>query len=174
MCRSAALSTSSRRAVPAASRSAASAVTRLIDMGLDPFSFADARGCVLAQRLARRVCVACREERGGTETELEALNRTLVEAGGRPLEVRVGAGFRLWRGKGCGVCGETGYKGRVALHEVLLVDEGIKAMIHKRASAEIVRDAAMHAGMRTLLEDGVAKTLTGETDLRQVIAVCAR
>lgn len=154
--------------------SAPETIVRLLDMGLDPFSFADALVCVLAQRLARRVCVACREEREGTQDELDALNRTLVDAGGRPLEVRVGVGFRLWRGKGCAVCGDSGYKGRVALHEVLLIDEGIKVMIHKRASAELLRDAAMHAGMRTLLEDGVAKTLAGETDLRQVIAVCSR
>jgi len=154
--------------------SAPETIVRLLDMGLDPFSFADALVCVLAQRLARRVCVACREEREGTQVELDALNQTLIDAGGRPLEVQVGAGFRLWRGKGCATCGESGYKGRVALHEVLLIDDGIKAMIHKRASAELIRDAAMHAGMRTLLEDGVAKTLAGETDLRQVIAVCSR
>ncbi len=149
-------------------------VTRLLDIGLDPFSFADALVAVLAQRLARGLCTKCRERRPGTPEEYEKIVRAygaeLVE---RELAIRSND-FALWQARGCDACGKSGYKGRVGLHELLVSEGGIPGAIARRAPVEEIRTMATGNGMRTLLQDGILKCLAGHTDLTQVFAVCAR
>jgi len=149
--------------------SAPETVVRLIDMGLDPFSFGDALLGVLAQRLARRLCPSCRSLEPAPEPDREALQAALGEGDGE-----ASAGPLLWRARGCGECRSTGYRGRVALHELLVVDDALRSAIHAKAPAERIRELAMAGGMTTLLQDGARKCVDGLTDLEQVLAVCAR
>jgi type II secretory ATPase GspE/PulE/Tfp pilus assembly ATPase PilB-like protein len=150
-------------------------VVRLVDMGLDPFSFADALLGVLAQRLTRTLCRQCREPYIGTADEFAELAAAYGEQNFTTrLGAMLGPGFRLWRAKGCQVCSGTGYKGRIALHELLVADDGIKQAVQRRASAEEIRHLGVATGMTTLLQDGIEKVMTGLTDLKQVLAVCSR
>jgi type II secretory ATPase GspE/PulE/Tfp pilus assembly ATPase PilB-like protein len=150
-------------------------VVRLVDMGLDPFSFSDALLGVLAQRLARSLCRQCREPYIGSAEEYQELasayGATLFAT---KLGVIPGPGFRLWRSRGCQACSGTGYKGRIALHELLVTSEPIKHAIQHKESAESLRQIAIDSGMTTLLQDGIEKVLAGLTDLKQVLAVCSR
>jgi type II secretory ATPase GspE/PulE/Tfp pilus assembly ATPase PilB-like protein len=145
--------------------SAPETITRLLDMGLDPFSFGDALMGVLAQRLVRAVCTACREPYRASTSEVEALERLY---GGVMPETD------LFRGAGCSVCGGTGYKGRVAIHELLVADDAVRRAVTAKAPAEEIRRLAMSGGMTTLGMDGVEKALRGLTDLRQVLGACSR
>ncbi len=155
--------------------SAPETVTRLLDMGLDPFTFADALLGVLAQRLARGLCQSCCEPYAGTEAEYREIAALYGEkALAERLGVKPGPDFKLWRAKGCEVCGQTGYKGRVALHELLVGSDEMKAAIQHRASIAELRELAVGQGMTTLLQDGIEKLLAGLTDLRQVLTVCSR
>ena len=154
--------------------SAPETVTRLVDMGLDPFSFADALLGVLAQRLARGMCKKCREQYVADTKEIDEVIEAFGEEGAAARGIRRGSELKLWRGVGCELCAKTGYKGRIALHELLVADEGIKVAIAKRAPVEQVRSLAVAGGMTTLLQDGVEKALAGKTDLKQVFAVCLR
>jgi type II secretory ATPase GspE/PulE/Tfp pilus assembly ATPase PilB-like protein len=155
--------------------SAPETITRLLDMGLEPFSFADALLGVLAQRLARALCTSCREVRQGTKEEYADLDRAYgpglleKEHGITPNEA-----FLTWHPKGCNACGHTGYKGRTAIHELLVNDDTIRALMGRKASVEQIRAHAIGSGMRTLMQDGVEKCLSGATDLQQVQAVCSR
>jgi len=147
--------------------SAPETVVRLVEMGLDPFAFGDALLGVLAQRLARALCPDCREPREADADE----RRRLEELGG---EAAAGTPVRLWSGRGCPACRDTGYRGRVALHELLVADDAVRAAVRRRAGADEIRALGRERGMRTLLEDGLAKCLEGLTDLPQVLAVCSR
>ncbi len=151
--------------------SAPETVVRLIDMGLDPFSFADALVGVLAQRLARGLCKVCRESyRAPPDARAEVAQALGEEA----LAARLaGAELMLWRAPGCSACGNTGYKGRIALHELMVTDPALKRLVARSAPVDELREAAMASGMTTLLQDGVEKCLAGLTDLRQVLAVCS-
>ena len=149
--------------------SAPETVVRLIEMGLDPFSFGDALLGVLAQRLARRLCESCRSLEPATEASQEALRAAL---GSDPAADRVGR--LLWAAKGCDACRGTGYRGRTALHELLVADDELRAAMHGRAAADRVRELALAGGMTTLLQDGARKCLEGATDLHQVLVVCSR
>jgi len=153
--------------------SAPETITRLIDMGLDPFSFADALLGVLAQRLTRALCKKCREQYDATDAEVDEI----IQAFGAEEAARRGFArgqVKMWRGAGCEICGKTGYKGRLAVHELLVNDDHIKQAIAKRAPVEDVRNFAMAAGMTTLLQDGIEKAIAGKTDMKQVLAVCLR
>ncbi|HJX63213.1 MAG TPA: ATPase, T2SS/T4P/T4SS family, partial [Polyangia bacterium] len=153
--------------------SAPETVTRLIDMGLDPFSFADALLGVLAQRLTRGLCRKCRQQVDASDTEVDAI----VQAFGEEESARRGFArgrIKMWQGAGCETCGNTGYKGRLAVHELLVNDDGIKLAIAKRAPVEDVRRLAVAGGMTTLLQDGIEKAMAGKTDMKQVLAVCLR
>jgi type II secretory ATPase GspE/PulE/Tfp pilus assembly ATPase PilB-like protein len=155
--------------------SAPETVTRLVDMGLDPFSFADALLGVLAQRLARSLCKQCREQYVPTEGEIAELATAHGEAEFNALVERDHSyGLRLWRAPGCSACGGSGYKGRVALHELLICDDSLKLAIQKKQPVGEIRQLAKLSGMNTLLQDGVQKVLAGHTDLKQVLAVCSR
>jgi type II secretory ATPase GspE/PulE/Tfp pilus assembly ATPase PilB-like protein len=153
--------------------SAPETITRLVDMGLDPFSFADALLGVLAQRLARGICKKCREQYAPGSDEIEEIVQAFGEEGAIQRGVRR-PDFKLWRGAGCDLCGKTGLKGRLAVHELLVADEGIKRAIAAKAPVEEIRQLAVAGGMTTLLQDGIDKAIAGKTDLKQVLAVCLR
>ncbi|HSO34195.1 MAG TPA: hypothetical protein VLT33_16785, partial [Labilithrix sp.] len=85
-----------------------------------------------------------------------------------------GPDFRVWRARGCEACANTGYKGRLALHEVLVSNDAIRALIAQKAPVDSIRKAACEAGMTTLLQDGVAKVIAGQTDMKQVLGVCSK
>jgi type II secretory ATPase GspE/PulE/Tfp pilus assembly ATPase PilB-like protein len=153
--------------------SAPETITRLVDMGIDPFSFADALIGVLAQRLARGICRRCREPYRASAEEWKSLSELctpeLLEEKGISA-----SGCTLWRGQGCEECRGTGYAGRVAVHELLIASEEIKRAIQRKASVFELRDAGLKGGMCTLVQDGAMKCMEGLTDLGQVLAVCYR
>ena len=152
--------------------SAPETVTRLVDMGLEPFSFSDALLGVLAQRLARRLCTACREQYSASATELEEFCRYL---GRQEIDRLTDSGvLKLWRAPGCAQCDNTGYRGRVALHELLINNETIREAIQQQSGTVQLREHSVLCGMTTLLQDGVVKCIEGLTDLKQVLTVCSR
>ena len=147
-------------------------VTRLIDMGMEPFSFSDALLGILSQRLARQLCGKCKVQYEATPDETDEFSRYI---GADAVErATTGGVFKLWRADGCVECEKTGYRGRLALHELLVNNDEIRAAIQRKATTGEIRDLAQQAGMQTLLQDGVAKCLQGHTDLKQVLAVCSR
>jgi type II secretory ATPase GspE/PulE/Tfp pilus assembly ATPase PilB-like protein len=150
-------------------------VTRLLEMDLDPFSFGDALLGVLAQRLVRRLCPACRAERSASGEELEWIVETL---GGpertQALLHRPPNKISLWQAVGCEECMQSGYEDRIALHELLVVNDEIRHTIVSRAPIAQLRANAQDAGMTTLMQDGIAKAIAGETDLRQVKGAVTR
>jgi type II secretory ATPase GspE/PulE/Tfp pilus assembly ATPase PilB-like protein len=153
--------------------SAPETVTRLLEMDLDPFSFSDAILCILAQRLARRLCTACRQEYVPDKAELEEL---ILEYGVEDFR-RTGidpAGIRLYRATGCAKCGDSGYQGRLGLHELLEGTEAMKVLVKRRAEIEQIRQQAIADGMTTLKQDGILKSLQGLTDLKEVRRVCIK
>ena len=150
-------------------------ITRLLDMGLDPFSFADSLIAIVAQRLTRSLCLSCREQGPATAEDRAEL---VAACGAEQLVERFGIApegpAKLWYAKGCGACNGTGYKGRVALHEVLVTTPAMRNAIGRRAPVSEIRAMAIEGGMTTLLIDGVAKVLRGQTDMKQVLAVASR
>jgi len=139
---------------------AAGAVTRLTEMGVEPFLVASAVDCVLAQRLARRLCKECKEEYKP------------------PRQVLLDAGYpednlpdKLWRAKGCKKCGGTGYRGRLGVHEVMLISEEIGDLTIKEATAEVIREVAIEQGMLTLKQDGLEKCRVGQTSIEEIARV---
>jgi type IV pilus assembly protein PilB len=141
---------------------APSAVTRLSEMGIDPFLVASAVDVVLAQRLARKLCVRCKEPYQPSVEELQAAGFATQDMDELPT---------LHRPVGCGACARTGYRGRMAVHEVMPVTEEIERLIVERASTDEIAKFAMAQGMRTLREDGLAKVLMGLTTLEEVARV---
>ena len=147
-------------------------VTRLIDMGMEPFSFSDALLGILSQRLARQLCAKCKVQYDATPDETDEFRRYI---GADAVEqATTGRILKLWRADGCVECEKTGYRGRLALHELLVNNDEIRAAIQRKATTGEIRDLAQQSGMRTLLQDGAAKCLGGHTDLKQVLAVCSR
>jgi type II secretory ATPase GspE/PulE/Tfp pilus assembly ATPase PilB-like protein len=154
--------------------SAVETVTRLLDMGCDPFSFADAMLGVLAQRLARRICKDCKEQYVGTPEEYEELRQGYGAERWDKLGIKLDNTFRLARGKGCEACNRSGYKGRVALHELLLGSDDMKRMIQQKARTEDMLHTALNEGMTTLVQDGIQKVLQGHTSYKEVKAVAIK
>lgn len=153
--------------------SAPETVTRLLDMGLDPYSFSDSLICVLAQRLARRLCKDCKESYQPTEMEFNEL----VDEYGRAGFANTGftsENINLFRAVGCNRCSNTGYRGRLGIHEVLECTPKMKGLIKRRADTDDVREAAAHDGMITLKQDGIIKVLQGLTDILEVRRVCIK
>jgi type II secretory ATPase GspE/PulE/Tfp pilus assembly ATPase PilB-like protein len=150
-------------------------ITRLIDMGLDPFSFADAFLGVLAQRLVRTLCSVCKELVPGTDKEYDTFASAYgAEALVNNLGAERGPDFMVWKAKGCSECGGTGYKGRMGIHELLVTNDAMKTSIQRGGSMDELRMLAVENGMTTLLQDGVEKSLFGMTDMKQVLSVCSR
>ena len=137
-------------------QTAAGAIQRLEDMGMEPGLVGATLTCLIAQRLVRRVCPDCREMYEATSEELAEL--------GRPQEV----GHILARGEGCTACGGTGYRGRVGLFEVLPLSEEIRTLVADRGTSTQIHRAAVEAGMRTLREDGIRLCLEGVTTPAEV------
>ena len=141
---------------------AASAITRLIEMGIEPFLVGSSLDCVMAQRLARRLCQWCKEPYAPSRSELAAARWPFgqIEA---PME--------MWRAHGCRSCAGTGYRGRIALHEVMTVSEDIERLSVERASAHDIGHVAVNEGMEMLRADGLRKAAAGETTLAEVLRV---
>lgn len=154
--------------------SAVETITRLLEMGMDPFNFADALLGVLAQRLARAICRHCKEAYHPVRDEYDALAYGYGEASFAQLGIPYDEHFVLYRGKGCEECRQTGYKGRIGLHELLVVTDEIKRLIHARATVAELFQVALAEGMTTLVQDGVLKVLEGRTEYTQVKAAATR
>ena len=154
--------------------SAVETVTRLLDMGCDSFSFADAMLGVLAQRLARRVCKDCKEQYVGSKEEYEEIRQGYGPEFWDKLGIPQDNTFRLSRGKGCEICNRSGFKGRVALHELLLGTDKLKRLIQTKAKTEEMVKAAIDDGMTTLMQDGIQKSLQGLTTFKEVKAVAIK
>ncbi|MDR7523286.1 MAG: type II secretion system ATPase GspE [Armatimonadota bacterium] len=136
---------------------APSAVTRLVDMGIEPFLVSSSLVGVVAQRLVRVLCERCREPYHPLPEVLTTLGVTAAGHG------------TFYRPVGCAACSHTGYRGRVGIFEILTVDESIKALIVRHATDREIRVAARSAGMRTLQEDGLAKVASGTTSLEEIL-----
>jgi len=152
--------------------SAPETIVRLLDMGMDPFNFADALLGVLAQRLVRTLCKSCREPYHPSRAEYDALVRAYAgnfDALGFPYS----DDLVLHRAKGCEKC-NNGYKGRTAIVELLEGTDEVKALIQSKAVVERIREQAAKEGMTTLMQDGIRKVFLGVTDIQQVRKVCIK
>ena len=174
--------------------SAPESILRLLDMGMDPFNFADALLGVLAQRLAKRLCTDCRKPHVASEAEIKALLNEYSEelkhtatwkqdpvAASRAVYdqwIKLFANekkqFTLYEPVGCDKCVNTGYRGRVGLHELLIGSDAVKKAIQERARVAELLAIALDEGMHTLKQDGMEKVLLGITDMHQVRAVCIK
>ncbi|MES2942583.1 MAG: GspE/PulE family protein [Pseudomonadota bacterium] len=172
--------------------SAPESITRLMDMGMDPFNFADALLGILAQRLAKKLCdckvsyVPDAEEfrlfvteyaeelrhSKAWKTDPEGERKKLVDSWGAIYGE--GGQVKLYKAVGCDKCNKTGYKGRIGLHELLVADDGVKKLIQERARVAELFASAVEGGMRTLKMDGMEKVMMGLTDLKMVRQVCIK
>lgn len=164
--------------------SAPESIARLLEIGLDPFNFSDSLLAILAQRLVRRLCTACREPHVIDEQSLTDLASQYLSSGSsntpelrqalvarwRQTHGNAQGELRLWRRVGCPQCEGNGYHGRLGIHELMLSDDTIRQHIRHRAPASDIRHSALAAGMHTLRQDGIEKALEGLTDMAQVMA----
>jgi type IV pilus assembly protein PilB len=143
---------------------AAGTPMRLIEMGVEPFLAGSALDCVVAQRLARQLCENCSEEHEPSAEDLEIFGwqEWMSPEHGKP---------RFRKAVGCQACSRTGYKGRLALHEILLVTEELERLIIARAAAEEIERVSIEQGMRTLRQDGLRKAALGLTSLEEILRV---
>ena len=144
--------------------SAVESVVRLLDLGMDPFNFADALLGVLAQRLVRKLCPDCKVAYLPERSELEEL-----AAESRTVPI----GAMLFRAKGCARCDRTGYKGRMAVYELLVADATVKRLVQQRAPVSEIAAVAATSGMRTLRQSALDKVIEGQTDMQQARGVAA-
>jgi type IV pilus assembly protein PilB len=135
------------------------AVTRLIDMGVEPFLISSTLMAVLAQRLVRTTCKKCRTPFEPTETQLSMLNLSPHDVGDKVF----------YYGRGCGNCNDTGYKGRRGIYELLIASEPIRLLINERAPTVVIRQKAVELGMVTLREDGLRGIFDGDTTIEEVV-----
>ncbi|HDH98774.1 MAG TPA: tetratricopeptide repeat protein [Deltaproteobacteria bacterium] len=154
--------------------SAPETVTRLLGMGMDPFNFSDALLGVLAQRLVKSLCTKCREAYQPDDNEKEHILHEYGFHSTQPLELSDLNDITLYRPKGCQYCNRTGFRGRLAIHELLVSDDDLKKLIQERRPVGEIREYAMKQGMFTLKQDGIQKVLRGDTDLKQIKAACIR
>ncbi|HVH08214.1 MAG TPA: type IV-A pilus assembly ATPase PilB [Gemmatimonadales bacterium] len=138
---------------------APSTVTRMVDMGIEPFNVASAVNLIVAQRLVRRICAECKQEHQYSAEEIHAFGIAPEEA----------AKLTLYKGAGCEMCGGTGYKGRQGLYEVMAMTSALRRMVLKGASTEELREQAVKDGMLTLRMDGMLKVKRGITTLEEVV-----
>jgi general secretion pathway protein E len=137
----------------------ASSITRLLDMGVEPFLVSSSVLAILAQRLIRTVCRDCAKKYTPNEEELQRVGLTVEELKGR----------QLYRAVGCPNCIQTGYHGRTAIHELMVMDEEMRSFVMKNSDATMIKKGAMHKGMITLREDAIQKALKGQTTLEEVL-----
>jgi type II secretory ATPase GspE/PulE/Tfp pilus assembly ATPase PilB-like protein len=143
---------------------ASSTVTRLVDIGIEPYLVSSSLICVIAQRLVRRICPQCREEHEPTAEEL----RDLKLIGVSPKDLKNG---RLFHGRGCPSCFNTGYTDRTGIYEILPVDDILKDQIIDRKSSSVIKRSSIERGCRTLRMDGAQKVLSGVTTPAEVLRV---
>ena len=135
------------------------AVTRLIDMGVEPFLISSTLMGVLGQRLVRRICKNCRTPFEPTEAQLSLLNLSPHDLGDKVF----------YYGRGCSTCNDTGYKGRKGIFELLTVSDAIRLLITERAPTVVLRQKAVELGMVTLREDGLRSIFDGDTTIEEVV-----
>jgi len=140
---------------------ASGAITRLADMGIEPFLISDAVIGVLAQRLVRVICPKCKEKLVPTDATL------------KDLKLKRSDDLALYHGKGCAKCKDTGYVGRVGIYELLIIDDELRKLIIAKAPADQIKAKAVELGMKTLYEDGIAKALEGITSVEEVLRVAS-
>jgi general secretion pathway protein E len=138
---------------------AAGAVTRLIDMGVEPFLISSSLAAAIAQRLVRVLCPACREAHEPTDEELREIGLSRAEVAGRTV----------YRARGCPQCGNTGYRGRIAIFEILVVDDAIRKMITRGIDSKSIQDAAIERGMITMRMYGRQQVLAGVTSIAEIL-----
>jgi type IV pilus assembly protein PilB len=135
------------------------AVTRLMDMGIEPFLISASLECVLAQRLIRKICTSCRTAYEPSEQVLASLGLSIHDIGDK----------NFYYGKGCEACNQTGYKGRKGIYELLKISDPIREMINDRAPGILIRQKAIELGMTTLREDGLRSIYDGLTTIEEVV-----
>ncbi len=140
---------------------APSAVTRLIDIGVKPFLVASSTRAIMAQRLVRKICEKCKEPAKVTDGQLRLLGPSAEQI----------SQTSLYEGRGCPDCSHTGYRGRIGLFEIFLINDTVRHLIFERVSAAVLRTKARELGMRTLREDGLRKVIAGQTTLEEVFRV---
>ena len=155
--------------------SAPETITRLLDMGMDPFNFADALLGIMAQRLARTLCKDCKEKYTPDRAEFDDL---VLEYGGEEEFAKTGIQYSkdltLHKPAGCGKCGDTGYRGRMGIHEMLEGTDEVKRMVQLKKPLSEIRAQATGDGMTSLKQDGILKVFAGKTDIRQIRMVCIK
>jgi type II secretory ATPase GspE/PulE/Tfp pilus assembly ATPase PilB-like protein len=172
--------------------SAPESIIRLLDMGMDPFNFADALLGILAQRLAKRLC-DCKEAYFPEQEEIKTFIAEYAEDlrhteawkkdyAGEAKKLYEGwvksygdnGRLKFYKPVGCDKCNKGGYKGRLGLHELLVADDSVKKLVQERARVAEIFVQAVASGMRTLKMDGMEKIMMGLTDLKQVRSVCIK
>lgn len=138
---------------------AASAATRLIDMGIEPFLVASSVVAVLAQRLLRRICPDCKRPYRASEDELSR------------LDLPPGSAVTLYRGAGCAACSQTGYRGRIGIFELMVLDDDIRRLIGGKADSTAIKQTAIAKGMVTLKQEGAERVIQGQTTLEEVMRI---
>jgi type IV pilus assembly protein PilB len=141
---------------------AATTMPRLLDMNVEPYLAASTINVVVAQRLVRKICLKCRMSEEKSVSELDKAISSYF-----PKDKKI----RMYRGKGCQVCHQTGYIGRVGIYEVLLVDEAIRDAIMQKKNADEIHNLAVKNGMTTMVDDGMAKVKQGITTIEEVLRV---
>lgn len=151
--------------------SAPETITRLLDMGMNPLNFADALLLVAAQRLVKTLCKECKEEYQPSKEEFETLEHEYGKEYFSQLGIEYTKDLKLQKPVGCQACLDTGYLGRLAIHEVLVASPEIKQKIMRNSLVDEIRELAKQEGMRTLKQDGIEKIFQGNCDLKQVLTV---
>jgi len=149
-------------------------ITRLLDLGCDSFALADALLGILAQRLCKRLCRDCKEEYNPSQDEYDALAESYGGHVWQVKEMPYNKNFKLYRGKGCHSCNHSGFKGRIAIHELLVGIPRMKRLIQSGAKTDDLLMVACEEGMTTLVQDGIEKVLQGHTTYSQVMAVAIK
>ena len=154
--------------------SAPESITRLLDMGMDPFNFADAVLGILGQRLVRTLCKECKKQFNPSQEEYDELVREYDPKAFEKLNIPYSKDLVLYKGAGCQACSNTGYRGRMGLHELLMGTDEMKGLIQRKSPMEFIWEQAVEDGMTTLKQDGIRKIFLGYTDLTEVRKVCIR
>lgn len=155
--------------------SAPESITRLLDMGMDPFNFADALLAIMAQRLVRTLCKNCKKSYNPSKAQYDELVREYdPELFKTNLNIPYTSDLSLYKAEGCDACSGTGYRGRMGIHELLMGTDKIKEMIQTRRTMSEIREQAIIEGMTTLKQDGIEKVFAGHTDLMEVRKVCIK
>jgi type IV pilus assembly protein PilB len=143
---------------------AATTLPRLLDLGVEPFLIASTLNIAIAQRLVRMICKDCKVKKTLTDVEIASLKDSIPERLLKDNKV-------FYRGEGCQRCGKTGFKSRIGIHEVLEMNEQIRELVMKRANSDEIRKAAIASGMVSMLDDGFAKAVEGQTTLSEILRV---